>query len=101
MAMKISIIASLQEQPMHNKTKLAIAIMSTLVSSLTVNAEEQTSGFVEGSSLTVLNRNFYFNRDYRDHQSSPTGNGYSEAWSHGIISNFESGFTQGDRKSTR
>ncbi|MFZ3185638.1 MAG: OprD family porin [Pseudomonas sp.] len=80
---------------MHNKTKLAIAIMSTLVSSLTVNAEEQTSGFVEGSSLTVLNRNFYFNRDYRDHQSSPTGNGYSEAWSHGIISNFESGFTQG------
>jgi hypothetical protein len=58
-------------------------------------AEEKTGGFIEDSSLSVLNRNFYFNRDHRNGQSSPTGNGYSETWSHAIISKFESGFTQG------
>ena len=58
-------------------------------------AQEQAEGFIEGSSLTVLNRNYYFNRDYRKGQSAPSGNGYSEAWAHGIISRFESGFTQG------
>jgi hypothetical protein len=58
-------------------------------------AEEQAEGFIEGSSLTLLNRNFYMNRDFRHGQSSNTGNGYSEAWAHGIIGKFESGFTQG------
>lgn len=60
-----------------------------------VFAEEKSGGFIEDSSLTVLNRNFYFNRDNRNGQSSATGNGYSEAWAHAIISKFESGFTQG------
>lgn len=35
------------------------------------------------------------NRDVRHDQSSPSENGYSEAWAHGIIGRFESGFTQG------
>ncbi|WP_424478206.1 OprD family outer membrane porin, partial [Pseudomonas mandelii] len=60
-----------------------------------VMADEKAEGFIEGSSLTVLNRNFYFNRDHRNGQSSPTGNGYSETWAHAVISKFESGFTQG------
>lgn len=30
-----------------------------------------------------------------ERESSPTGNGYSEAWAQGIIGRFESGFTQG------
>jgi hypothetical protein len=58
-------------------------------------AQDKAEGFIEGSSLTVLNRNFYFNRDYRKGQSSPTGNGYSETWAHAIIGKFESGYTQG------
>lgn len=66
------------------------------------NAEDKSSeGFIDGSSLTVLNRNFYFNRDNRS-SSAPTfnsgkgnTNGYSEAWAHAIISKFNSGFTQG------
>ncbi|MBT2373540.1 OprD family porin [Pseudomonas fluorescens] len=57
--------------------------------------EEQPEGFIEGSTLNVLARNFYFNRDDRKGQSSPTGNGYSQAWAQGLISKFESGFTQG------
>jgi hypothetical protein len=77
--------------------KLTLAALATLVSSgpsLGV-AQEAAEGFVEGSSLTLLNRNFYFNRDHRNGESSPTGNGYSEAWAHGLIGKFESGFTQG------
>lgn len=60
-----------------------------------VAAQEKPEGFIEGSSLNVLARNFYFNRDDRKGQSSPTGNGYSEAWAQGLIGRFESGFTQG------
>lgn len=74
-----------------------MAALAIVVSSgpSTVFAEEKAEGFVEGSSLTVLNRNYYFNRDHRNGESSATGNGYSEAWAHAIISKFESGFTQG------
>ena len=82
---------------MVNNTKFSMAALAMVVSAgpTLVFAEEKAGGFVEDSSLTVLNRNFYFNRDHRNGQSSPTGNGYSEAWSHAIISKFESGFTQG------
>lgn len=82
---------------MANNTKLSMAALAMVVSSgpSLVLAEEKAEGFVEGSSLTVLNRNYYFNRDHRNDQSSATGNGYSEAWAHAIISKFESGFTQG------
>lgn len=76
---------------------LSLALCSTLagVTPITALAEEQKEGFIEGSTLTVLNRNFYMNRDHRNGESSPTGNGYSEAWAQGIIGRFQSGFTQG------
>ena len=82
---------------MVNNTKFSMAALAMVVSSVPsmVIAEEKTGGFIEDSSLTVLNRNYYFNRDHRNGQSSPTGNGYSEAWAHAIIGKFESGFTQG------
>ncbi|WP_369302522.1 OprD family porin [Pseudomonas sp. N2-5-1-1] len=60
-----------------------------------VAVEDTPEGFIQGSNVTVLARNFYFNRDDRKGQSSPTGNGYSEAWAQGLIGKFESGFTQG------
>jgi len=60
-----------------------------------VAVEDPPEGFIEGSRFNVLARNFYFNRDDRKGQSSPTGNGYSEAWAQGLIGRFESGFTQG------
>ncbi|MDX1298582.1 MAG: OprD family outer membrane porin, partial [Pseudomonas sp.] len=82
---------------MLNKTKLSLAVFSAIVSAapLMAAAEEQAEGFVEGSSFNILNRNFYMNRDFRKGQSSPTDNGYTEVWAHGIIGKFESGFTQG------
>ena len=60
-----------------------------------VALEDKPDGFIEGSSVNVLARTFYFNRDDRKGQSSPTGNGYSEALAQGLIGKFESGFTQG------
>lgn len=45
-------------------------------------AEEQKEGFIEGSRLSVLNRNYYFNRDHRDgpaptyNSGKDSGNGY-------------------------
>lgn len=81
-----------------SKTKLSLAVFSAIIgiSPMVATAEEtKGEGFVEGSSLNILNRNFYMNRDFRDGQSSSTGNGYSEAWAHGVMVNFESGFTEG------
>ncbi|WP_408004429.1 OprD family porin [Pseudomonas arcuscaelestis] len=77
--------------------------MSALSASYAVSAqaEEQAEGFIEGSSLTVLNRNFYYNRDNRDgagatyNSGKGDTNGYSETWAHAIITHFNSGFTQG------
>ncbi|MBA6132659.1 OprD family porin [Pseudomonas juntendi] len=83
---------------MKKSATLSLAVLSALagVSTLT-NAAETTEkeGFIEGSSLSVLNRNFYFNRDNRNGERGAGGAGYSEAWAHAVIAKFESGFTQG------
>lgn len=72
-----------------------IAALAGLTPLAGMAVEDKAEGFIEGSTLNVLARNFYFNRDDRKGQSSPTGNGYSEAWAQGFIGKFESGFTQG------
>lgn len=77
------------------KLKLSLIALGVSAGQAAIADEPKPEGFIEGSSLTVLNRNYYFNRDFRLGQSSKTGNGYSEEWAHGIIGQFESGFTQG------
>ncbi|TYP66302.1 OprD family porin [Stutzerimonas stutzeri] len=80
-----------------SQTKLFLAVLSAFIGAnpLIASSEEKEQGFIEGSSVNILNRNFYMNRDFREGQSSSTGNGYTEAWAHGIILDFESGFTEG------
>ncbi|MCU9947829.1 OprD family porin [Pseudomonas sp. PDM13] len=81
---------------MNRKAKLSLAVVSAILGvSPLVHAEEQKEGFIEGSSLSVLNRNFYFNRDNRNGEEGAGGAGYSETWAHAVIGKFESGFTQG------
>ncbi|WP_432755035.1 OprD family porin [Pseudomonas sp. WMBT8] len=83
---------------MRTNRTLSLSIIAALASATPLAgmaAEDKPEGFIEGSTLNVLARNFYFNRDDRKGQSSPTGNGYSEAWAQGLIGKFESGFTQG------
>ncbi|QIB50059.1 MULTISPECIES: OprD family porin [Pseudomonas] len=78
-----------------SRTLIASSIFFAVHSEAVSAQERIASGFVDGSNLSVLNRNFYFNRDDRHGQFSPKGTGYSEAWAHGVIANFESGFTEG------
>ena len=82
---------------MNNRTLLGLSLLALSVSAgqAAMAAGEKGEGFIEGSSLTILNRNLYFNRDFRKGQSSSSGNGYSEEWAHGVIGRFESGFTEG------
>lgn len=82
---------------MNNKSFYGLSLIALGMSmgQVAVAVEQKPEGFIEGSSLSLLNRNLYFNRDNRKGQSSPTGNGYAEEWAHGIIGRFESGFTQG------
>ena len=78
-----------------SRTLIASSILFAAHSGAVSAQEHIASGFVDGSNLSVLNRNFYFNRDDRHGQFSRKGTGYSEAWAHGITVNFESGYTEG------
>jgi hypothetical protein len=53
------------------------------------NGQAESKGFVEDSSLKVLLRNAYINRDYKD------GNDDKAEWGQAAIGTFSSGFTQG------
>ncbi len=79
---------------------IAMAVAAGTSQMALASSQSESEGFVEGSSLTILNRNLYMNRDFRDNGANPPatgGNGqsYREAWGHGFIGTFESGFTQG------
>ncbi|MCU1719135.1 OprD family porin [Pseudomonas sp. 5P_3.1_Bac2] len=81
---------------MRTTTKLSLSLCCTLWGlTLPAGAEEQAEGFIEGSSLNLLNRSFYYNRDYRNGASAPGGAGYAETLAHAIMANFNSGYTQG------
>lgn len=54
-----------------------------------VEDQAQATGFVEGSSLTGLLRNQYFNRNREN------GNADNRDWTQGFMLNYSSGFTQG------
>ncbi|MDN7143331.1 OprD family porin [Pseudomonas sp. JQ170] len=59
-------------------------------------ADEQ--GFVEDSTLKLINRNFYFNRDFRsrgDGLFNARQQSYREEWAQGFQAFFSSGYSQG------
>lgn len=71
-----------------------------LVIGLTTPAFAEDEGFLDGTQLQIINRNYYFSQDYRngDFTRNPnTGERQSQhrEWGHGIIANLQSGFTQG------
>lgn len=68
----------------------ALALAVAASSQLALASEQSESkGFVEDSSLNLLLRNAYFNRDYKDQTND------AKTWGQGFIVNYESGFTQG------
>ncbi|OCR23118.1 hypothetical protein AFK24_20680 [Pseudomonas syringae] len=67
--------------------------------------QADSKGFIEDSSLKLLNRNYYLNREYSHGESNNAGrnafkpkderNGYSQEWTDAISATYTSGFTQG------
>lgn len=66
---------------------IALGILNTTYAMASDQAESK--GFVEDSSLNVLLRNAYINRDYKN------GNEDKAEWGQAAIGTFSSGFTQG------
>ncbi|MDP9783445.1 OprD family porin [Pseudomonas fluorescens] len=66
---------------------IALGILSS--THAMANDQAESKGFVEDSSLKVLLRNAYINRDYKD------GNEDKAEWGQAAIGTFSSGFTQG------
>ncbi|KTC34821.1 MAG: OprD family porin [Pseudomonas sp.] len=66
---------------------IALGILSA--TQAMADGQADAKGFVEDSSLKVLVRNAYINRDYKD------GNEDKAEWGQGFIGTFSSGFTQG------
>ncbi|MCO6057203.1 OprD family porin [Pseudomonas sp. MOB-449] len=82
---------------------LALAVTAGTTQLAFASAQSDSKGLVEDSSLTLLNKNYYFNRDFRHGGSNSAGTnafkdpnkGYREEWAHGIMAEYKSGFTQG------
>ena len=70
-------------------TPLFVALAATMPFHAQAD-DEQAEGFIEGSHLDVMARNYYFNRN----QLLPGVRDMRE-WGQGFVGKFESGFTQG------
>jgi imipenem/basic amino acid-specific outer membrane pore len=68
---------------------LALAVAAGTTQLAFADQQSESKGFVEDSKLTLLNRNYYFNRDLKN------GANDRRDWSHGFLLNYASGFTQG------
>ena len=74
---------------MLNKRISLIALGMLSATQAMANDQAESKGFVQDSSLKVLLRNAYMNRDYKD------GNEDKAEWGQAAIGTFSSGFTQG------
>ncbi|WPN75046.1 MULTISPECIES: OprD family porin [Pseudomonas] len=74
---------------MLNKRISLIALGMLSATQAMANDQAESKGFVEDSSLKVLLRNAYINRDYKN------GNDDKAEWGQAAIGTFSSGFTQG------
>ncbi|MGY2288269.1 OprD family porin [Pseudomonas sp. SDO528_S397] len=78
---------------MVKQSSLLAAVMCASLSQLaladTVTDQADAKGFLEGSSVTGLLRNFYLNRNREN------GRADNRDWTEGAILNYSSGFTQG------
>lgn len=75
---------------------MALAVAAGTSQMAVASDQSESKGFVEDSSLSLLARSMYYNRDARNGDSRGTeGKGYSEEWGASARAVFESGFTQG------
>lgn len=79
---------------------IALAVAAGTSQMAVASDQSESKGFVEDSTLSLLARSMYYNRDARNGASrkiDSNGNrvGYSEEWGASARALFESGFTQG------
>lgn len=80
--------------------KLALLPMAVFTA---FSTSSHAKGFIEDSKFDLMNRNFYFYRDFRHGASNGAGanstlpaderEGYRREWAHGLMGQFRSGFT--------
>lgn len=71
------------------KSRVSLLVLGIMgATQALANDQAESKGFVEDSSLNVLLRNAYINRDYKDASDKAE-------WGQGFIGTFSSGFTQG------
>lgn len=73
----------------HSLSALALSVAAATCGTANASEQSESKGFVEDASATLLLRNTYFNRDYKN------GTPDAKTWGQGFIANFQSGFTQG------
>jgi imipenem/basic amino acid-specific outer membrane pore len=82
----------------------SLAVAAAISQSALASQQSEAQGFIEDSSFNLLNRAFYFNRDFRNGGFNGAGtnankpgeeNGYREETAYAIMGFYESGFTQG------
>lgn len=82
----------------------SLAVAAAISQSALASQQSEAQGFIEDSSFNLLNRAFYFNRDFRNGGFNGAGtnankpgqeNGYREEAAYGIMGVYESGFTRG------
>ncbi|MBC9251733.1 porin [Pseudomonas alcaligenes] len=71
---------------------IALAVAAGTSQLAFASAQSDSKGFVEDSDLQLLNRNYFFQRDFKN---NAPGKNMTEEWAHGVMSEFTSGFTQG------
>lgn len=75
---------------------IALAVAAGTSQMAVASEQSESKGFVEDSTLSLLARSMYYNRDARNGASrGAKENGYSEEWGASARALFESGFTQG------
>ncbi|BCG26338.1 porin D [Pseudomonas tohonis] len=71
---------------------LALAVTAGTTQLAFASAQDESKGFLEDSKLSVLNKNYTF---YRNFLNNPGGQNYRNETAHGIMADYQSGYTQG------
>lgn len=81
---------------------IALAVAAGTSQMAVASEQSESKGFVEDSTLSLLARSMYYNRDYRNGagfnrkaDNSGFKSGYGEVWGASARAIYESGFTQG------
>lgn len=91
--------------PRINRFALPLALAAQTTSLSAAPSQEQSQGFIEDSTWSLLNRTVYDHREYRNgarnnaarntYKPRSERNGYAEEWGYGLMGSLQSGFTQG------